>query len=94
MRQPSALAGPAPAGLPRVPVETIQRADAAPHPEPLLYTVEQCAHLLQLSRTRIYGMLARGELESLKLTGVRRIPRAAIETWLQQQREAAAAEAR
>ena len=63
-----------------------ERPPADARPEPLLLTVEQTATLLSLSRTLIYNLLASGELESLKLAGIRRIPRQAVLDWIERQR--------
>src|SRR5687768_11820786 len=79
------------AALPHASLNTIRRpADPLPdaghsgyQEQPLLLTVEQAAALLNLSRTRVYGMLARGELESLAITpGCRRVPRQAVLDWI------------
>jgi excisionase family DNA binding protein len=75
---------------PRGDAAGIHRAQDSARLEPLLLTVEQAATLLGLSRTRVYGLLARGELESLAITpGCRRIPRPALLDWIERQRAAA-----
>ncbi len=48
-------------------------------PIKLLYTVNEAAQALSLSRAFLYRLMQRGELASLKLDGVRRI------TWRQLQ---------
>lgn len=47
-----------------------------------LYRVEQVAELMQLGRTRIYEMIARGELRSIRVGSARRIPESALAEWL------------
>ena len=58
--------------------------------EPLLVRVEEAARLLSLSRSTIYEMLDRGELPSIRCGAARRIPLAALRTWVEQQTEATA----
>jgi excisionase family DNA binding protein len=44
--------------------------------------VDEAAIYLGLGRTKIYALIAAGRLESMKIDGARRIPVAAIETFL------------
>lgn len=44
----------------------------------LLLRVTEAAEILALSRTRVYELMMAGEIESLKIGGVRRIPREAV----------------
>jgi len=44
----------------------------------LLYKPEQAAVILALGRTKIYELMASGELRSVKCGGPRRIPAAAL----------------
>ena len=46
--------------------------------ERLLYTVEDAADALRLSRSKVYEEMAAGRLESVKVGRSRRIPRGAI----------------
>lgn len=46
--------------------------------EPLLLRVDEAAEALALSRTKVYELMASGELESLKLGRARRIPITAL----------------
>ena len=50
---------------------------------PLLYTPKQTARLLAVSTAKAYELIARGELDSFKIDGSRRVPRAAIERYIQ-----------
>jgi excisionase family DNA binding protein len=49
----------------------------------LLYTPEHAAAQLDIGRTHIYGLIARGELRSVKVGRNRRIPAAALEEYVQ-----------
>ena len=49
---------------------------------PLLLRPEQAALLLGCGRTYIYGLMDRGELPSLRIGRLRRIPRAAVEAYI------------
>jgi excisionase family DNA binding protein len=48
-------------------------------PGPLLLTPEEAATVLRIGRTRLYQLLATGDLPSIKLGGSRRIAVAALE---------------
>ena len=52
---------------------------------PLLYTAEEAAELLRLSRSRIYELLASGMLPSLTIGRSRRIPADALRAWVEAQ---------
>jgi excisionase family DNA binding protein len=56
---------------------------AAPQVEPLLVRVEEAARILSLSRSTIYELLDRGELPSVRCGAARRIPLAALHTWVE-----------
>jgi excisionase family DNA binding protein len=45
---------------------------------PLAYSAADCARLLGVNRTTIYGLVASGQLGSVKVGGRRLIPRAAL----------------
>lgn len=47
-----------------------------------LWTVEQTANALQVSRTLVYRLARRGELPSLKISNRLRFNPADIETWV------------
>jgi excisionase family DNA binding protein len=53
--------------------------------QPLLYRVRDAANLLAISETVLYDLIARGEVESLKIGGSRRITRAALEAYIAKQ---------
>lgn len=53
--------------------------------EQILLTVEQAARTLAISRTRVFALIGSGELESIKLGGSRRIPRDAIQRFVDTQ---------
>jgi excisionase family DNA binding protein len=55
------------------------------HPQRVLLTVNQTAELLSISDDQVYRLLRRGELTSFKIGRLRRIPRAAVDTWIDQQ---------
>jgi excisionase family DNA binding protein len=50
--------------------------------EPLLYRVPEAAKLLSLGASKTWELVARGEIESIKIDGARRVPRAAIERYI------------
>ena len=52
---------------------------------PLAIKVEAAAQLLGLSRSRVYALIAAGELPSCLVGGSRRIPMRQLEAWLDQQ---------
>ncbi len=54
-----------------------------PLANPLLVSPETAADILEISRTQVYVMLASGELPSLKIGRLRRIPVRALEEWIQ-----------
>lgn len=51
--------------------------------EPLLLRVDEAAEALALSRTKVYELMASGELESVKLGRSRRVPTAALADFLE-----------
>jgi excisionase family DNA binding protein len=48
----------------------------------VLYTVEETAELFSVGRCKIYELVGSGELYSVKLGKLRRIPAAAIERYI------------
>jgi excisionase family DNA binding protein len=54
----------------------------------ILLTCEEAGRRLHMSRTVIYDLLRRGELESLTIGRSRRIPAAALEDFVERQRQA------
>jgi excisionase family DNA binding protein len=55
--------------------------------EPLLMKAEEVARLLSLGRSKVYEMMASGELPSVKIGTARRVPRAALLDWITQRTE-------
>jgi excisionase family DNA binding protein len=53
-------------------------------PTKLLLTVNEAARTLSLSRTRVYELVMRKELFSVKVRGSRRIPVKALEEFVEQ----------
>lgn len=48
----------------------------------LLYTAEEAAELLKISRCKVYDLLRNHDLRSVKIGGTRRIPRGALEEYV------------
>lgn len=46
---------------------------------PILLRVEEAAELLSVSRSKAFELIASGELESVKIDKLRRVPRDAVE---------------
>ena len=55
--------------------------------EKLLLSAEDVAEALTISRTRVYEILAAGELFSVRLGKVRRIPRESLAEYIEKLRE-------
>ena len=55
-------------------------------PACVLLTVEQAARRLGVGRSTMYGLLARGEIESIQIGHLRRIPVDALGTFVDQRR--------
>jgi excisionase family DNA binding protein len=49
----------------------------------LLYKPTEAAEVLGMSRSGIFRLMSSGELQSVKIGGLRRIPAAALETYVQ-----------
>ena len=54
----------------------------AHHGDRLLYRVGEAADLLCISKSKMWELLARSEIESIKIDGARRITRQAIEAYI------------
>jgi excisionase family DNA binding protein len=50
----------------------------------LLFTAEDAAEILKISRCKVYDLLRAKELRSIKIGGSRRIPRTALEEYVAQ----------
>jgi excisionase family DNA binding protein len=57
----------------------------------LLLTVHDVARELAIGRTRVFALIASGELESVKVGRSRRVPAAALERFVDQLRNGEAA---
>ncbi|KEF98362.1 hypothetical protein K883_01365 [Mycobacterium sp. TKK-01-0059] len=55
-----------------------------------LYTPDQAARLLGCGRTKVYGFMRSGALRSVKLGGSRRIPRSALDEFIESLQNATA----
>lgn len=55
----------------------------------IVYTVEEAANLLKISRWKVFELIRRNELTSIKIGGLRRIPHVAIERYVAQLMEEA-----
>lgn len=56
---------------------------------PLLHRPEDAARLLQVSRSELYLMLASGEIESVKIGKLRRVPHEALVAYVARLRSSA-----
>lgn len=54
-------------------------------PERLLLRPEQAAQMLAISRARLYELLASGEVQSVKIGKLRRIPLWALQRFVEEQ---------
>ncbi|MCF4139175.1 helix-turn-helix domain-containing protein [Streptomyces sp. Tue 6430] len=55
-------------------------------PAPILLTVEEAAHCLRIGRTTCFALIRTGELESLMVGGLRRVPADAPAAYLARRR--------
>lgn len=58
---------------------------------PLLHTVESAAERLAVGRTKVFKLMEAGELESVKVGRLRRIPEVALVEYVERLRARAAA---
>jgi excisionase family DNA binding protein len=58
---------------------------------PLLHSPERAAERLEVGRTTVYELIATGELESVKVGRLRRIPEVALVEYVERLRARAAA---
>ncbi|MFI7871118.1 helix-turn-helix domain-containing protein [Streptomyces salinarius] len=70
---------------------SIATVDIAPlagvgEPAPVLLTVEEAAHCLRIGRTTCYALIRTGQLESLTIGGLRRVPADAPAAYLARRR--------
>lgn len=62
-----------------VPTNGVSQSDQSAK---LLLTPEEAAAVLSVSRTKVYELMARGQLFSVRIGASRRIPRVALETFV------------
>lgn len=55
--------------------------------ERLVYTVSEAAHALRIGRSKLYELLATGEIESIHIGRSRKIPASALHDYLNRLRE-------
>lgn len=53
-----------------------------PTPTPALLTIAQVGERLQCSRTKVYDLMGSGQLQSVKVGALRRIPTQAVDAYL------------
>jgi excisionase family DNA binding protein len=58
----------------------------AHHGEKLLHSPEESAELLGVSRSQMFELLARGDVESFKIGRLRKVPREAITDYIERMR--------
>lgn len=51
----------------------------------LLLTVEETASALNLGRSKVYDLISKGELPSIKIHGSRRVPVDLLNSWINDQ---------
>lgn len=68
-----------------------ERADRASVPSRLLYSVEEAADLLGIGRTFMFHLLATGEIDSFKIGKRRKVPRDALDGYIERLRAEQAA---
>ncbi len=59
-------------------MDIITRPGAAASPERIALSPDEAAYLVGISRSRVYELMAAGELRSVKIGRSRRIPRQAL----------------
>ncbi|MFH9550944.1 excisionase family DNA-binding protein [Streptomyces sp. NPDC017435] len=66
-------------------VDAVRPVEAA-FPAPVLLTVEEAAYCLRVGRTTCFALIRTGELESLMVGGLRRVPADAPAAYLARRR--------
>ncbi len=66
------------------PAETTNKRSAPSVLDKLLLTPEETAALLSVSRTRVYELMRTKKLESVRIGASRRVPAAALESFVRQ----------
>ena len=60
----------------------------------LLLTMEEAAEAIGLGRSKVYELVAAGEIEALKIGKARRVPAEALQAYVERLREAQAGNGR
>jgi excisionase family DNA binding protein len=68
-----------------------EHADRESAPRRLLYSVEEAAELLGIGRTFMFHLLATGEIDSFKIGKRRKVPRDALDGYIERLRSEQAA---
>jgi excisionase family DNA binding protein len=68
-----------------------EHADRVGVPSRLLYSVEEAADLLGIGRTFMFHLLATGEIDSFKIGKRRKVPRDALDGYIERLRSEQAA---
>lgn len=64
-----------------VPARPEPTTDARELPERILLTVEEVAERLRIGRTKAYELVKDGEIESVRIGRLRRVPKAAVDEY-------------
>ncbi|EPR18011.1 excisionase [Sphingobium indicum IP26] len=59
-----------------------------PPPDPICVRVNDAAHMIGVGRTKLYALIAAGEVEAVKLGKATRITTASLHDLIKRQREA------
>jgi excisionase family DNA binding protein len=59
--------------------------------EPLLLRVEEVARALAIGRSKVYELIASGQLPSITIGSARRVPTEALQKWIAEHVDAGAA---
>lgn len=59
-----------------------------PPPDPICVRVNDAAHMIGVGRTKLYALIAAGEVETVKLGKATRITTASLHDLIRRQREA------
>jgi excisionase family DNA binding protein len=62
--------------------EVISEESSLPQPVRLLLTAEEAAKALGISRASLYPLLMRGKIPSVRVGGLRRVPIAALQRYI------------
>lgn len=54
---------------------------------PLMLTVEEAAQQLRIGRTQMFALISAGDVNSVKIGRSRRVPRAALDAYVNQLRD-------